>query len=118
MSRGSRPRWRELYYGLSEHLRIDLILTSVSALQRGDRWHALARLALRDDVYCSLRAITLDALRGCGPGTPVEQAIAEWEQRNASVLVRARAARRCRRWSRPARSTWPRCRWSRGSYAG
>jgi glutamate dehydrogenase len=81
-----------LYYGLSEHLRIDLILTSVSALERGDRWHALARLALRDDVYSSLRAITLDALRGCGPGTPVEQAIAEWEQRNASVLVRARAA--------------------------
>ncbi len=26
-------------------------LTSVSALERGDRWHALARLALRDDLY-------------------------------------------------------------------
>ena len=50
-----------LYYGLSEHLGIDLALTSVSALERGDRWHALARLALRDDLYGSLRAITLDA---------------------------------------------------------
>ena len=52
-----------LYYGLSEHLGVDLALTSVSALERGDRWHALARLALRDDLYGSLRAITLDALR-------------------------------------------------------
>ena len=81
-----------LYYGLSEHLGIDLALTSVSALERGDRWHALARLALRDDLYGSLRAITLDALREAGPGTSVHDAIAAWEQANASRLVRARAA--------------------------
>ena len=81
-----------LYYGLSEHLGIDLALTSVSALERGDRWHALARLALRDDLYGSLRAITLDALREAVPGTPVADAIAQWEQANASRLVRARAA--------------------------
>jgi glutamate dehydrogenase len=82
----------ELYYALSEHLGIDLALTSVSALERGDRWHALARLALRDDLYGSLRAITLDALREAMPGTSVEESIAQWEQANASRLVRARAA--------------------------
>ncbi|GAA2564059.1 NAD-glutamate dehydrogenase [Pseudonocardia hydrocarbonoxydans] len=82
----------ELYYALSEHLGIDLALTSVTALERGDRWHALARLALRDDLYGSLRAITLDALREAAPGTSVEDAIAQWEQANASRLVRARAA--------------------------
>ena len=81
-----------LYYGLSEHLGVDLALTSVSALERGDRWHALARLALRDDLYGSLRAITLDALREGAPGTPVADGIAQWEQANASRLVRARAA--------------------------
>jgi glutamate dehydrogenase len=81
-----------LYYGVSEHLSVDLALTSVSALERGDRWHALARLALRDDLYGSLRAITLDALRESAPGTPVEDAIEAWEQANASRLVRARAA--------------------------
>jgi glutamate dehydrogenase len=81
-----------LYYGISEHLGIDLALTSVSALHRGDRWHALARLALRDDLYGSLRAITLDVLRVAGPDTPVETAIAQWEQSNASRLVRARAS--------------------------
>jgi glutamate dehydrogenase len=81
-----------LYYGLSEHLGIDLALTSVSALERGDRWHALARLALRDDLYGSLRAITLDALREAAPGTPVDTAIRQWEKANASRLLRARAA--------------------------
>ncbi len=81
-----------LYYALSEHLGIDLALTSVSALERGDRWHALARLALRDDLYGSLRAITLDALREAAPGTPVDEAIAQWEAANASRLVRARSA--------------------------
>jgi glutamate dehydrogenase len=81
-----------LYYGLSEHLGIDTALTSVTALERGDRWHALARLALRDDLYASLRAITLDALREAGPGTSVDKAIAVWEKANASRLVRARAA--------------------------
>jgi glutamate dehydrogenase len=81
-----------LYYGLSEHLGVDSALTSVTALERGDRWHALARLALRDDLYASLRAITLDALRESGPGTSVEKAIALWEKANASRLVRARAA--------------------------
>jgi glutamate dehydrogenase len=81
-----------LYYALSEHLGIDLALTSVSALERGDRWHALARLALRDDLYGSLRAITLDALREAAPGTPVTAAIEQWERANASRLVRARAA--------------------------
>jgi glutamate dehydrogenase len=82
----------ELYYALSEHLGVDLALTSVSALERGDRWHALARLALRDDLYGSLRAIALDALREAAPGTPVADAIALWEEANASRLVRARAA--------------------------
>ena len=82
----------KLYYGISEHLGIDLALTSVSALPRGDRWHALARLALRDDLYGSLRGVTLDVLRVAGPDTPVETAIAQWEQSNASRLVRARAS--------------------------
>ncbi|MEK6438669.1 NAD-glutamate dehydrogenase [Pseudonocardia sp. T1-2H] len=81
-----------LYYALSDHLGVDVAQTSVSALPRGDRWHQLARLALRDDLYGSLRSITLDALREAAPGTPVREAITQWERANASKLVRARAA--------------------------
>src|ERR1700741_677947 len=79
----------DLYYALSDHLNIDSMLTSVSALERGNRWHALARLALRDDMYSSLRAITLDVLRQRDPGTSADAKIANWERTNASRLAPA-----------------------------
>ncbi len=82
----------DLYYALSEHLGIDTMLTSVSGLARGDRWYALARLALRDDLYGSLRAITLDVLGHTDPGEDPEEKIAHWEQANSSRLARARSA--------------------------
>jgi glutamate dehydrogenase len=79
-----------LYYALSDHLSIDSMLTSVSALERGNRWHALARLALRDDMYSSLRTIAVDVLRQSDPGTSADMKIANWERNNASRLARAR----------------------------
>ena len=94
--RDGEPREAEevarVYFALSDHLGVDVAQHSVSVLPRGDRWHQLARLALRDDLYGSLRAITLDALRVADPGTPVEETIAQWEGANASRLVRARTA--------------------------
>ncbi len=81
----------ELYYALSAHLDIDRMLRSVSELERGDRWHALARLALRDDLFASLREITLDVLRGSDPGMSIDEAIDRWERENATRLERARA---------------------------
>ncbi|MPZ65535.1 MAG: NAD-glutamate dehydrogenase [Pseudonocardiaceae bacterium] len=81
----------ELYYALSAHLDIDRMLRSVSELERGDRWHALARLALRDDLFASLREITLDVLRGSDPGVGIDETIGRWERENASRLERARA---------------------------
>jgi glutamate dehydrogenase len=81
----------ELYFALSAHLDIDRMLGSVSDLERGNRWHALARLALRDDLYAALREITLDVLRDSDPGAGVDEEIARWEQESSSRLTRARA---------------------------
>ncbi|PXY28376.1 NAD-glutamate dehydrogenase [Prauserella muralis] len=80
----------ELYYAMSEHLGMERMLTSVNRLERDNRWHALARLALRDDLYSSLRAITLDALRHSDPEDEPDDKIAQWEQVNSSRLARAR----------------------------
>ncbi|PXY16942.1 NAD-glutamate dehydrogenase [Prauserella flavalba] len=80
----------ELYYAMSDHLGLERMLTSVNALERGNRWHALARLALRDDLYSSLRAITLDALLHSDPEDSAHEKIAKWEQANSSRLARAR----------------------------
>ncbi|GGK64520.1 NAD-glutamate dehydrogenase [Nocardia camponoti] len=81
-----------LYYALNEHLKIDWLLEAVSDLERGDRWHALARLALRDDMYGSLRSLTLDVLSGGDPEESADEKIAYWESKNQSRLGRARAA--------------------------
>ena len=82
----------ELYYALSEHLGVDLMLTAVSELERGDRWHSLARLALRDDLYGSLRSLTLDVLSLSEPDESAGEKIEQWEQANASRMARARTA--------------------------
>jgi glutamate dehydrogenase len=82
----------ELYYTLAEHLDIERMLLAVNELERGNRWHALARLALRDDLYASLRAITIDVLRTSDPEESPEDKIVQWEETNASRLTRARAS--------------------------
>ncbi|MCP2250308.1 NAD-glutamate dehydrogenase [Lentzea aerocolonigenes] len=82
----------EVYFALSDHLDIDHMLDSVTNLERGNRWHALARLALRDDFYSSLRAISIDVLRASDDGDTPTEKIAKWEQANASRLARSRGA--------------------------
>jgi glutamate dehydrogenase len=80
----------ELLYALSAHLDFDRLFTSVTALERGDRWHALARQAVRDDLYRSLRALTADVLSTTTPDQDAKSKIAQWESENASRLARAR----------------------------
>jgi glutamate dehydrogenase len=80
----------ELLYALSAHLDFDHLLTSVTALERGDRWHALARQALRDDLYRSMRLLTADVLSTTSGDQDAHRKIAQWEDENASRLARAR----------------------------
>jgi glutamate dehydrogenase len=87
----STERVAQLYYALSAHLDIARMLRLITELERGDRWHGLARLALRDDLYASLRKVTCDAARSGDLGADPATTIARWEQQNSSRLSRARA---------------------------
>lgn len=80
----------DAYFALMDHLGTDGLLTAVSGLPRDDRWHALARLAIRDDLYSSLRMLTLDVLAVGEPEESGEEKIEEWQQTNSSRLARAR----------------------------
>ena len=80
----------DTYFALMDYLGTDGLLTAVSRLPRDDRWHALARLAIRDDIYGSLRALCFDVLAVGEPNETGEQKIAEWEQSNGSRAHRAR----------------------------
>ena len=80
----------DTYFALMDHLGTEGLLTAVSGLPRDDRWHSLARLALRDDIYSSVRTLTFDVLAVGEPDETGEQKIAEWRHTNASRLDRAR----------------------------
>ncbi|WP_327146963.1 NAD-glutamate dehydrogenase [Nocardia sp. NBC_01327] len=81
-----------LYYALDQQFEIQRLLDAVVGLERTDRWRTLARLAVRDDLYASLRSLTLDVLNATAPEDTAEDRIAYWESINRSRLVRARAA--------------------------
>jgi glutamate dehydrogenase len=80
----------DTYFALMDRLGTDGLLTAVSQLPRNDRWHSLARLAIRDDIYASLRSLCLDVLAVGEPDESGEQKIAEWEHISASRVERAR----------------------------
>jgi glutamate dehydrogenase len=80
----------DTYFALMGHLNIDGLLTAVSELDRSDHWHALARLAIRDDIYGSVRSLCFDVLAVGEPHESGEEKIAEWEHTNTSRLERAR----------------------------
>ncbi|AFM18238.1 NAD-specific glutamate dehydrogenase [Mycolicibacterium chubuense NBB4] len=80
----------DAYFALMDRLGTDGLLTAVSRLSRDDRWHSLARLAIRDDIYGSLRALCFDVLAVGEPDESGEQKIEEWEMTNSSRVTRAR----------------------------
>jgi glutamate dehydrogenase len=68
-----------LYYAVKERRRIDRLLTGVSGLPRSDRWNALARLGLRDDLYESIRLVVTSVLADRRPGEGPEVALDRWD---------------------------------------
>jgi len=80
----------DTYFALMDHLGTDFLLTAVSGLPRDDRWHSLARLAIRDETYGSLRSLCSDVLAVGEPDENGEEKIAEWELINGSRVKRAR----------------------------
>jgi len=80
----------DTYFALMDRLGTDGLLTAVSQLPRHDRWHSLARLAIRDDIYASLRSLCFDVLAAGEPDESGEEKIAEWEHTSASRVERAR----------------------------
>ncbi|MCU1645967.1 MAG: NAD-glutamate dehydrogenase [Nocardia sp.] len=82
----------DLYYMLDETFEVQRLLEAIGRLEAGDRWSTLARLAVRDDLYSSLRALTIDVLMTTEPGEGTDQKIAHWQSRTRSRLARVTAS--------------------------
>ncbi|HEY6798399.1 MAG TPA: NAD-glutamate dehydrogenase [Kineosporiaceae bacterium] len=77
-----------VYFILSERYAVDAMLVRISGLSRPDRWQALARAALRYDLYAALESLTIAVLTSTRTGSALER-IAAWERANAAAVVRA-----------------------------
>lgn len=80
----------DVYFALSERYDVDRFLGQITVLQRADRWTALARQALRSDLYGALAGFTLGVIRATEPEAPTADRIEIWESDNAEGLARAR----------------------------
>ncbi|MDO9484841.1 MAG: NAD-glutamate dehydrogenase, partial [Actinomycetota bacterium] len=78
-----------LYFTITEAYGIDPLLLAISDLPRGDRWAALARHALRADLYAAAAELTEQVVR-MDQGSPAIT-LASWEGHFASSTGRAKA---------------------------
>jgi len=81
-----------VYFAASEQFGIDSMLSRVTKLPRDDPWDALARGALRDDLYAVLEALTKSVLDSSSSGSTPQGRIAAWSEANAESLNRTRMA--------------------------
>ena len=81
----------ETYFGVGARLGLDWLRDRVLELPRDDRWQALARAALRDDLYRLHRSLTREILLSAADyqddGPPLEG----WLERNGSEVERAQS---------------------------
>jgi glutamate dehydrogenase len=66
-------------------------LERITKLPRRDRWQALARAALRDDLYSTISDITTSVLESTSAGATAEDRVLDWEGLNAEQLGRAKS---------------------------
>ncbi|HEX5192827.1 MAG TPA: NAD-glutamate dehydrogenase [Solirubrobacteraceae bacterium] len=78
-----------VYFGIGSRLGLDWLRDRIFELPRSDRWQALARAALRDDLYELHRALTRDVLaENALPDADGEALIERWLERNAAPVQR------------------------------
>ncbi len=80
-----------VYYTVFNRFHADSLLERITTLPREDRWQALARAALRDDLYSTISDMTSAVLTSTAAGTPAEDRLAEWESQNVEQLSRAKS---------------------------
>ena len=78
------------YFQLFARFEIDALLNRITALPRTDRWKALARAALRDDLYATVVDMTDDVLDVAGDLPDAGARVAAWEEETAANLDRAK----------------------------
>jgi glutamate dehydrogenase len=78
-----------VYFRLGSRLELNWLRDRIIELPRANRWQALARAALRDDLFNLYRELTRKVLDAGGARNGSEAAIDAWHERNALAVERA-----------------------------
>ncbi|HEX2182323.1 MAG TPA: NAD-glutamate dehydrogenase [Rubrobacteraceae bacterium] len=78
-----------VYFALGDRLKLHWLRGHVEALPRENRWQALARAALRDDLYDQQAELTAEILRGTPADLPAHERIDAWVDTNRAQAERA-----------------------------
>jgi glutamate dehydrogenase len=76
------------YFGLGSRLQLNWLRDRIIELPRANRWQALARAALRDDLYSLHRALTQEVLDTSRGTADSDAAIDAWLERNGAAVER------------------------------
>jgi len=77
-----------VYFLLGEKLELHWMRDEIVALPRENRWQALARAALRDDLQSQERLLTRDVLREESPHSDAASRIGAWVTQNRDAVDR------------------------------
>ena len=78
----------KVYFRLGSRLELNWLRERIIDLSRANRWQALARAALRDDLFNLYRELTRKVLETGGQEADAQAAIEAWSERNAETLER------------------------------
>ena len=78
----------EAYFALGDRLRLHWLRHHVEALPRDNRWRALARAALRDDLYGQQAELTAEILRATPDDLPPPERIDAWVEGHRGPVER------------------------------
>jgi glutamate dehydrogenase len=84
-------RVAEVYAVVGDRLRLDWLHDRIVELPRSERWDALARNALREDVAAEHRAVADAVMNASGPGTDAENAYDAWASGQPAAIDRTHA---------------------------
>jgi glutamate dehydrogenase len=81
----------ECYFDIVDRLKIGALRDRITALPRTDRWQAMARAAVREDLYNAQAALTFDVLAASPSETDPAARFAAWSAKNSGAHERATA---------------------------
>ncbi len=82
-----------LYFGVSAAFGVDQLLSHVSMLPREGRWDALARAAMRDDLYDVLESLVRVVVTSTDPDADPDLRLDSWFTQNPTAAQRVTQVR-------------------------